>query len=133
MIKFVGRESVVKLLSLEMEGEIRPERDMFSREISRTFPVVGSQVTPRNLQGDPGPGFHDSKALLGSLRRLLNSSSASVSTAEAVISGRKECSSKQAKHRRENLAISRKIEGTEWLFHRPRLEYAMDSTTMEVN
>lgn len=101
MMKFEGRESEVKLPSLEMVGEIRPERDKFSKDTSRTFSIVKSQVTPRNPQGDPGPGFHDSRAFKGSSRRLLNSSSASVSISGEVATGTKKCNMKMARKRRE--------------------------------
>lgn len=76
---FSGKERLVRLSSIEMEGEISPLRDLLASKISVTLPETGSQVTPKNLHGD-SEAFQESKTFKGSLSLLLMSRRARVST-----------------------------------------------------
>lgn len=59
-MKFDGSTRELRLCSTEMEGEITPESDLLSREISVTLPVFGSQEIPAKLHGD-SESFQESK------------------------------------------------------------------------
>lgn len=70
-----------------MEGEISPESDLLSRDISVTFPET--QVIPEKSQGEEDSvSFHESRKFKGSLSCLFNSRRASVSTVKGIHGGK---------------------------------------------
>lgn len=54
-----------------MDGEMTPDRDLLSSEISTTFPDTESHLMPENSQGE-SESFQEWKTLKGSLNWLLN-------------------------------------------------------------
>lgn len=108
-MKLEGNQRVVKLRSAEMDGEIFPERDLLSSEISVTSPDTGSHEIPEKLHGD-SDFFQESKTFNGSLSCFLNSSKACVSTFKPKESGksekkRKERNGRNWRERKQFLAI----------------------------
>lgn len=69
---------VLRFPSVEMEGEISPDRDLFASEISVTLPETGSQLTPKNSHGD-SDSFQESNTFKGSFSMFLKSRRAWVS------------------------------------------------------
>ena len=85
---FSGKERVVRLSSIEMEGEISPDKDLLASEISVTLPETGSQRTPKNLHGD-SDSFQESKMFKGSLSLFLKLRRAWVSTVRGKEGGKR--------------------------------------------
>jgi hypothetical protein len=71
-----------------MDGEITPDRDLLSSEISVTLLDTMSHLMPKNSQGE-SESFHDCKKLRGSLSWFLKLRRASVSTVRGVQGGKK--------------------------------------------